>query len=273
MTLNSCGPLGGRFDSDLVSYKDYMKETRPMYAFDAGHFNVRGGAWPGDVSGQRGRVRTTVEVLRQGLDYLAGAKDAEVPIWQERENAAALGGGVVEDDGSRVCDAVGRRGYDALGLLYFCGRKTAIDFPVEAGREPRGRESGGGNEAVLAAGRELGGDDGGKLRGRALDYFGIIFAQALDHQFEAGFGGQTAAADVGPRQGFICLLMDGLSRGADAVEDLGTRLILSGGQGHFASLDWDRDGDRDAHQSWKVWSGRPRKSRVWVHLAPMLGRE
>ncbi len=62
-------------------------------------------------------------------------RDAEVPIGQEGENAPTFRGGVVEDDGSRVGDAAGRRGYDAFGLLNFGGSQAAVELPGEAGGE------------------------------------------------------------------------------------------------------------------------------------------
>ena len=46
---------------------------------------------------------------------LAGVQNAEVPVGQQGEHAAAFGGGVVQHDGSRVGDAAKGRGDHAFG--------------------------------------------------------------------------------------------------------------------------------------------------------------
>jgi len=68
-----------------------MKESWPVDAFDASHFDVCGGAWAGDISGEsrgrghrqvffagveRWRLLAAFEVLGQDLYHLAGVEDA-----------------------------------------------------------------------------------------------------------------------------------------------------------------------------------------------------
>ena len=123
---------------------------------------------------------------------------------------------------------------------------------------------------MLAAGGELFGNGGGEFSRKALNYFCVVFTQALDHQIDASFGSEFALTDIGAGQSgvsgreHIWSVGHSLRSGADAAEDFFTRF---GWGSHFASL------CRAAHQPWKVWSGRPRRSRVWVHLAPMPGSE
>jgi len=52
---------------------------------------------------------------------LAGAQDAEMPVGQQGDDAAAFGCGVVQNDGPGVGDTAKGRGDDALDLLNLVG--------------------------------------------------------------------------------------------------------------------------------------------------------
>ena len=82
-----------------------------------------------------------------------------------------------------------------------------------------------------AAGGQLGCDDCGKLTCVALQHLGIVFAQAIDQELQAGCGRERAATGVVMWQGRVFdrrirkvfpRMLDG---GANAVKD------------HFAGLD------------------------------------
>ena len=205
-----------------------------------------------------------------------------MPVGQEGEHPAAFSRGVVEDDGSRVGDAARCRSNHTFGQFDLGGCQVVVDLPVKAAGQPRGGHSFWSYECALAAGGELGGDGGGKSSGRGFNNFGVVFAQALDHELDAGFGGKSAPAEIGAGQSRIGIRAltgiggNGLGRVADAVED--NPAGLAGGCGRSAHLASLIDNGlvcaaRAAHHSWKFWLGRPRRSRVWVHLPPTLGRE
>ena len=69
-----------------------MEKAWPVDAFDARHFNIRRGTGTGDPGDNRGGVLKKCEVLGQGFHHLTGLQDAEVPIGQQGEHAAAFSG-------------------------------------------------------------------------------------------------------------------------------------------------------------------------------------
>ncbi len=56
-----------------------------------------------------------------------------MPVGQQRKGAAALGFGVVQNDGSRIGDSAEGCGHDSLCLGNFGGSQTVIQLPLEAG--------------------------------------------------------------------------------------------------------------------------------------------
>ena len=103
-----------------------------MDAFDAGHFNVCGCTGPGNPGDQRRWLLATVEVLGQRFHYLAGSKNAQVPVGEQSEHAPAFSVGVVEDNGSRFGDAAKGCCDHAFSLFDLSSGEAVIDFPVEA---------------------------------------------------------------------------------------------------------------------------------------------
>ena len=105
------------FELRIVANENYMEKAWPVDAFDARHFNICRGAGTGDPGDERGWLLERGEVLGQGFHNLAGLEDAEVPIGQQGEHAAAFSGGMVEDDGSGIGDAARGRRDHAFGML------------------------------------------------------------------------------------------------------------------------------------------------------------
>src|ERR1035437_2044889 len=177
---------------------------------------------------------------------------------------------MVKNDGARISDAAIGSGEDAFSLLDFVGREVAIRLPVVAGGQPCGGNALGNDKGVSAAGRKLGSDGGRQVCRGGLNDFGVVLAQAMNHQLNTGLGRKIATADIRARQSRISVgELRGVpgGGGSGCVDAVETQLPGLDGLVHlFPFARW-------AHHWWKLCSGRPRKSRVWVHFAPRLGIE
>ncbi len=167
-----------------------------MYALDAGHFNVCGGAGPGNVGGEHWRLCTAREIFGQCLNHLAGAEDAEVPVGKKRNHAPAFALGVVKHDGSRVGDSREGSGHDPLTKFDFGGLHAVIDLPVETRCEPGCGKSRRGDKPASAAGCEALRNSGLELIRRTLRHVGVVLAKPVDHQAYPGRAVESAVPHV-----------------------------------------------------------------------------
>ena len=158
-----------------------MEEAGTVDALDARHFDVGGGAGPRDIGGERRRQRATVEVFGQCFDDLAGAQDAEMPIWQKGENATALTGGMMEHNRTRVRHTREGRSDDSIAGFDFRMGKASIELPIKSGGEPFGGQARRHDKSVLAARMKAIGHAGGKIVRCALYDISVVFLQPLNH--------------------------------------------------------------------------------------------
>lgn len=208
--------------------QNYVEESGAVDAFNAGHFNVGCGAGAGDVGGEGWGLLAAIEVFREGFNDLAGMEDAEVPVGEQGEDAAAFSWAMVEDDGSGFGDGAGGCGDNAFGLFDFGvgeavveGEFETVDLPG-GGDQPFVGGAGGGKELELAAGGELSSDGVSEGFRGAFDDFGVVFTEAFDEEADAGFAGEAALANVGAGEGgagFFTGRIE-LGGGLDAAEGL-----------------------------------------------------
>ena len=146
-----------------------------MHALHSRHFDIGRRAGAGDERRQCRWRRAAREILRQRLHNLVHPQNAQVPVRQQGENAAAFRGGMVQHDRPRVGDSCRSGGDDTIALLDVAISKFAIDFPLELQRDPLGGKSRRRGEDFFAAVCQAIIDAGSNSALSTFDNVGVVF--------------------------------------------------------------------------------------------------
>ena len=259
-------PLGCCAGIAVVNQND-VQESRPVDALDAGHLNVCRGAWPGDPGNERGRLLAKTEVLGKRLDDLAGAQNAKMPVRQQRKHAAALRSRVMQNNRAGLCNGAKAGCHHALACSISSVARSWSIFHSNSCTSHSGGSPGGATNAFGARGK-LRGNRGRQRLWSTLSHFGVVLAEPFEHQLDTRLGRQRAMADIVAAQFGVgtgaCSAVTALFRVAARMR---SRIAC---REEAAALIWPPCVAPPTTRG-MAGLGRPRRSRVMVHLEPTLG--